>query len=146
MMNKDQSIVLQVAAKIAADLVNGQNDGDINKRVADWAIATEAAFDHLSTLHGWSNTQATTEDVIAQITTSFPSATVEAEQPAQSFSTGVRVAGKQHGPLPDWLIKAAAAAGVDEVWDNRDQLASNPRRPHFKAVKGEEAFWPPKGK
>jgi hypothetical protein len=139
MINKDQSIVMQVAAKIAADLVG--RDGDINQRICDWVVAHDAVYEHLSNQHGWTGTP-TVEQVIAQVETNFPNTTVVAESPLG----GVRVAGKQHGPLPDWLIKQASEAGVSEVWDNRDQLASNPKRPHFKAVQGEKAFWPPKGK
>lgn len=56
----------------------------------------------------------------------------------------VQIKGKAHGPIPPWLIKAAADARVEWVWDNRDQLGANPKRPHFKNVNGDEAFWPPK--
>lgn len=56
----------------------------------------------------------------------------------------VQIKGKAHGPIPAWLVKAAADARVEWVWDNRDQLGANPRRPHFKNVNGDEAFWPPK--
>jgi len=56
----------------------------------------------------------------------------------------VQIKGKAHGPIPDWLVKAAADAGVEYVWDNRDQLGANPKRPHFKNVNGDDAFWPPK--
>jgi hypothetical protein len=31
------------------------------------------------------------------------------------------------------------------VWDNRDQLAANPKRPWFKDANGDKAFWAPKG-
>jgi hypothetical protein len=56
----------------------------------------------------------------------------------------VQIKGKAHGPIPAWMVKAAADAGVEWVWDNRDQIAANPTRPHFKNVNGDDAFWPPK--
>lgn len=60
-------------------------------------------------------------------------------------ANGVTIKGKQHGPIPDWLVLEAFQAGVSMVWDNRDQIANNPRRPWFKAVDGDKAFWAPKG-
>jgi len=60
-------------------------------------------------------------------------------------ANGVSIKGNQWGPIPDWLIIEAAQAGVKQVWDNRDQLAANPKRPWFKDVNGDKAFWAPKG-
>lgn len=56
--------------------------------------------------------------------------------------------GGQQGPLPEWFIKAAAAKGVTEVFDNRHRLVENPKLPWFKSTKeqGELPFWPPKGR
>jgi hypothetical protein len=56
----------------------------------------------------------------------------------------VTVKGNQHGSIPDWLILEAAQAGVTQVWDNRDQVAGT-KRPWFKDVNGDKAFWPPRG-
>jgi hypothetical protein len=58
---------------------------------------------------------------------------------------GVSIKGNQWGPIPDWLVLEAAQAGVTQVWDNRDQLAANPKRPWFKDANGDKAFWAPKG-
>ena len=58
---------------------------------------------------------------------------------------GVTIKGNQWGPIPDWLVLEAAQAGVTQVWDNRDQLAANPKRPWFKDANGDKAFWAPKG-
>jgi hypothetical protein len=58
---------------------------------------------------------------------------------------GVTIKGDQWGPIPDWLVLEAAQAGVTQVWDNRNQLAQNPKRPWFKDVNGDKAFWAPKG-
>ena len=64
-------------------------------------------------------------------------------------SSGLRVIGKQHGDLPDWIFKDAADAGVTKIFDNRDGLEENPKRPWFKDADGGrngKAFWPPKGR
>jgi hypothetical protein len=60
-------------------------------------------------------------------------------------ANGVSIKGDQWGPIPDWLVLEAAQAGVTQVWDNRNQLAANPKRPWFKDVNGDKAFWAPKG-
>ena len=56
----------------------------------------------------------------------------------------VVVKGNQHGELPNWLYAEAQAHGVTQVWDNRDKVAGT-KRPWFKDVNGDKAFWPPKG-
>jgi hypothetical protein len=57
---------------------------------------------------------------------------------------GVSVKGNQFGAIPDWLTAEAAQAGVTQVWDNRDKVAGT-KRPWFKDVNGDKAFWPPRG-
>jgi hypothetical protein len=59
-------------------------------------------------------------------------------------ANGISVKGNQFGPLPDWLVLEAAQAGVAQVWDNRDKVAGT-KRPWFKDVNGDKAFWPPRG-
>ena len=54
------------------------------------------------------------------------------------------VKGNQHGELPNWLYAEAQTFGVTQVWDNRDKVAGT-KRPWFKDVNGDKAFWPPKG-
>ena len=66
-------------------------------------------------------------------------------QASSAKGDGVTIKGNQWGPIPDWLVLEAAQAGVNQVWDNRDQLAANPKRPWFKDVNGDKAFWAPKG-
>jgi hypothetical protein len=66
-------------------------------------------------------------------------------QASSAKGDGVTIKGNQWGPIPDWLVLEAAQAGVTQVWDNRDQLAANPKRPWFKDVNGDKAFWAPKG-
>ena len=60
-------------------------------------------------------------------------------------ANGVSIKGDQWGPIPDWLVLEAAQAGVTQVWDNRNGLAANPKRPWFKDANGDKAFWAPKG-
>jgi hypothetical protein len=57
---------------------------------------------------------------------------------------GVIVKGNQFGDIPDWLVFEASQAGVTQVWDNRDKVAGT-KRPWFKDVNGDKAFWPPRG-
>ena len=66
-------------------------------------------------------------------------------QASSAKGDGVSIKGDQWGPLPDWLILEAAQAGVTQVWDNRNGLAANPKRPWFKDANGDKAFWAPKG-
>lgn len=158
-LSKDQSIVAQVAAKIACDIVTKTGAASVDEAVADWASATQTIYSVLAEMHGWQQIDAPipVDRAIANVQQAFPQAQVitetQAAQPQaalvvqqQPQQGGVRVAGKQHGPLPEWLITEAAMAGVTEVWDNRDKLAENSKRPHFKAVNGDKAFWPPRGR
>ena len=57
---------------------------------------------------------------------------------------GVTVKGNQYGDIPDWLVLEASQTGVTQVWDNRDKVAGT-KRPWFKDVNGDKAFWPPRG-
>jgi len=66
-------------------------------------------------------------------------------QTSSAKGDGVTIKGDQWGPIPDWLVLEAAQAGVTQVWDNRNQLAQNPKRPWFKDANGDKAFWAPKG-
>jgi hypothetical protein len=63
---------------------------------------------------------------------------------AMAEANGISIKGNQFGDIPDWLVLEAAQAGVIQVWDNRDKVAGT-RRPWFKDVNGDKAFWPPKG-
>jgi hypothetical protein len=148
-ISKDESIITQVAAKIAADLV--PDAGDINQNIAEWAIAFDAVLDAIKTAHNVEPTQA--------VAGAFPGATVVTSGPASApvqqtqapTNMTVTVRGTQHGPLPEWLVSQCAAHGVTAVFDNRDGLAINPKRPWFKAADGTKnakgddmAFWPPR--
>ncbi len=146
-MNKDQSIITQVAAKIAADLTPAHDD--VNTRIASWLDAFDAVREALYEAHGNSFGAPTApitttytqpvEQQVQMITNAFPTAT-------PAMVGAIRIKGSQHGPIPEWLVSACAKDGVTEVWDNRDGLAVNPKRPWFKAVSGEQAYWEPKAR
>ena len=153
MISKDQSIVTQVAAKIAAELI--VKDTNTMHNITEWLIAFDAVSEALNNAHGFN-----TEHGIEMLQQTFPNSTVEeaVEAPKPTFTKAAApqpmssgtlvVAGKQHGDLPNWLVSACKKAGVGRVWDNRDQAVGT-KRPWFKqadAVDGQEqaAFWPPK--
>jgi len=142
--SKDQSIITQVAAKIAADLT--PKSDDVMKNISDWVMAFDACAEALLAKamynegHSAPSAPAPTADPVQvateRIMEAFPNSTV------QQFE--VRVKGQQHGPLPEWLASACRAKGVTEVWDNRDKLSQNPKRPWFKSTTTEDAFWAPR--
>lgn len=151
-ISKDQSIITQVAAKIAADLT--PKTDDVNRNIADFLIAFDATTEALLGAHGmtasgsivgtapqWAQ-EAQEAQFVQTVQAVFPSAEVV----SSSGGFQVRVKGKQHGPLPEWLHTECAKKGISEVWDNRDKLSENPKRPWFKAVNGNDAFWAPRGK
>lgn len=134
---KEMSIVAQVAAKIGADLTVATSGG-----VVEWIDNYEAVRDQLFKDHGFTTSAAAAVQQQAY-TQSQAEQALTAAFAAQPVTITVR--GDQHGPLPSWLVEAAAAAGVTEVWDNRDKLSENAKRPWFKEVGGnEKPFWPPK--
>ena len=143
-ISKDQSIITQVAAKIAADLT--LKTEDVNKNLADFLVAFEVTTEALLKAHGMNaitNEQQFTEAVNAVF--AQPTQTDVVAVPAQSSGGfSVRIKGTQHGPIPEWLASACRAKGVTEVWDNRDRLVDNPKRPWFKSTTSEDAFWAPR--
>lgn len=145
MVSKDQSIITQVAAKIAADLT--PKTDDIMTNISNWVLAFDATTDALLGAHGMSKDASTTgfsneQDLESALKDAFGA--TEVSMPQQSGGFQVRIKGKQHGPIPAWLNDECAKVGVTEVWDNRDGLAANPKRPWFKAVQGDKAFWEPR--
>lgn len=127
-MDKDKSIITQVAAKIASELTC--NNADVVKFADNFDAVTELLMNAI-----YKGVAPSDEAVFA---TAFPQAT------SQDFS--VRIKNEQQGPIPSWLIDACKRDGVTEVYDNRGDLAANPKRPWFKAVNDKEkAYWPPKG-
>lgn len=148
-ISKDQSIIMQVAAKIAADLT--PKTGDVNANVVAFAEAYDAVCEIILASQGMEMTTSNGATVTPihnpeQDMRVFQQAFPQATETPQSVGFNVRIKGKQHGPIPEWLNKACAEKGVTEVWDNRDGLASNPKRPWFKSTTSNDAFWEPKRK
>ena len=127
--------------KIAADLTDKTKEMDA--RISEYAVLfstiKELVFDEI-----FGDTSAaqevTTNNVVQMVQSSF------AGSEAVSSGGAVSIKGTTHGPIPEWLIKACKRDGVTEVWDNRDGLAENPKRPSFRATSGEKSYWPPRGK
>jgi hypothetical protein len=140
-MDKDKAIITQVCAKIAADLTDKTKEMDA--RLSEYAVLfstiKDIVFDEI-----FGDTSAaqetTTNNVVQMVQSSF------AGSEAVSSGGSVSIKGTTHGPIPEWLIKACKRDGVTEVWDNRDGLAENPKRPSFRATTGEKSYWPPRGK
>ena len=140
-MDKDKAIITQVCAKIAADLTDKTKE--VDARLSEYAVLfstiKDIVFDEI-----FGDTSAAqevpTNNVVQMVQTAFTgSETV-------SKVGDVQIKGTTHGPIPEWLIKACKRDGVNEVWDNRDGLAENPKRPSFRATSGEKSYWPPRGK
>lgn len=139
-MDKDKSIITQVAAKIASELAT--SDRDVNTAITAFADAFDAVTELLmNAIYKGAGTQGgMVDDNFGEtlIATAFPQAT--------STEFSVRIKNDQQGPIPAWLVSACQRDGVTEVYDNRGDLAANPKRPWFKAVNDKEkAYWPPKG-
>jgi hypothetical protein len=151
-MDKDRAIITQVCAKIASDMTDKTKD--VDARISEFAVLFSTVNDILiETIYG-ETTQAKAvaqnNNVVQMIKESFSGSTeveTSSAQPKSSGSSGsIQIVGKQHGEIPDWLIKACKRDGVVKVYDNRDGLEANAKRPHFKAVEAEKAYWPPRAK
>ena len=140
-MDKDKAIITQVCAKIAADLTN-KAEG-VDTRLSEFAVLfstiKEIVFEEI-----FGDTSAAQEEATNNVVQMVQTAFTGSE--AVSKVGDVQIKGTTHGPIPEWLIKACKRDGVNEVWDNRDGLAENPKRPSFRATSGEKSYWPPRGK
>ena len=81
---------------------------------------------------------------MAKVQNTKPKMRIAQASSAMADANGVSVKGNQYGDIPDWLVLEAFQAGVTQVWDNRDKVAGT-KRPWFKDVNGDKAFWPPRG-
>ena len=137
-MDKDRTIITQVCAKIAADLVN--LTGTTEEKMGEFAILFSSVKDMVF------DTLESDKDMapIVQLQQSFQGSTIVSDGGQTQASGPIQIVGKQHGDLPDWLIVACKRDGTTKVYDNRDGLAINPKRPWFKAVEGDKAYWAPK--
>jgi hypothetical protein len=144
-MDKDRAIITQVCAKIASDMTDKSTD--VDTRLGEFATLFSTISDILmDSIYG-----ATPVINIAEQNSKVISMVKEAFNAEEVFSSNqtsgeLAVKGAQHGPLPDWLIKACKRDGVTLVYDNRDGLVANPKRPSFKAVDAEKAYWPPRSR
>lgn len=143
-MDKDRAIITQVSAKIAADLTD--KSAGVDAKLGEFATLFSSINEiMMDTIYGGTtNTQAVQQNnaVIKMLKEELGAEEVQ----TPTTSSTVTVKGQQHGPLPDWLIKACKRDGVTVVYDNRDGLAANPKRPSFRAVDAEKAYWPPRSK
>lgn len=147
MISKDESIVTQVAAKIASELTSAtQNDGSEASVQATYLSHFDFVRELLVGAHGFGSAPAPSQsfnnvdNVVATFGASYESA-----------GNALQVQGIQHGPLPEWLVKACAKSGCTKVFDNRDTATPENRRPLFKAADNTTdpktgkplAFWAP---
>ena len=148
-MDKDRAIITQVCAKIASDLTDKTRD--VDTRISEFAVLFSTVTDILiESIYGESTQAMATavaqnNNVVQMIKESFSGSTEVSSEQSKSGGS-LKIVGKQHGDIPDWLIKACKRDGVDKVYDNRDGLEANAKRPHFKAVEAEKAYWPPRAK
>jgi len=146
-MDKDRAIITQVAAKIAAELVNTSKDTThkLGEFTALFMGVKDIIFDAID--GNADNAQ------IYELAKKTFNATevgsgdiVNASDPFPKGPDPLEIAGQQHGEIPEWLIRACKRDGITKVWDNRDGLSVNPKRPWFKAVDADKAYWPPRTK
>ena len=81
---------------------------------------------------------------MSKVQNTAPKMRIAQASSAKGDGQTVTVKGNQFGAIPDWLVLESAQAGVTLVWDNRDKVAGT-KRPWFKDVNGDKAFWPPRG-
>jgi hypothetical protein len=143
-MDKDKAIITQVCAKIAADLTDKTKA--VDERIGEFATLFSSITEMLmEEIYGSNTLQESNARIVSMVQQTFNAE--EVTKPSTTSTGAVQIAGQQHGEIPDWLIKACKRDGVTKVYDNRDGLAQNPKRPWFKAVDDKEkAYWPPRGK
>jgi len=142
-MDKDRAIITQVCAKIAADLTDKSTG--VDERLGEFTTLFSSITEIImEQIYGGEESQTQNNNIIQMAEDTFNAD--EVNTPMSGSSGTVTVKGLQHGPLPEWLIKACKRDGVTTVYDNRDGLAANPKRPSFKAVDAEKAYWPPRGR
>ena len=149
MISKDQSIVTQVAAKIASELTGiTQTDGNLDSIQAAYLDHFDFVLTALNDAHGGATAPASVPTILANTEQNVVNAF---NATYESAGAALQVKGIQHGPIPAWLVEACSKAGVTAVFDNRDTATAENRRPMFKAADGTTdkngkplAFWPPR--
>ena len=138
-MDTDKKIITQVAAKIASDLVNKEADTDA--KLGEFTTLFTSIKDIMFEVIDGAQPQA---EIYEMAKKTFNATPVDGGPPSTVVDGVLQIVGQQHGVLPDWLIKACKRDGVTRVYDNRDGLSVNPKRPWFKAVDADKAYWAPK--
>lgn len=153
-IDRDASIVSQVAAKIAGDIAVKASQGDLGVTLEEYEIAFTFVRDSLFAAIGFG----TITEAFAGTTVATPeeAAAAPAYTAPVAASGALTCAGDQHGPFPAWLEAATAKVGCRKVYDNRGGkfavLDANGnainKRPWFKQAdqaNGADpvAFWPP---
>ena len=153
MISKDESIVTQVAAKIASELTCKTDcDGNLENIQSAYLAHFDFVRELLVSTHGFGEVVATNSPKVSTETNRINDI-AESFDAGYTQGGGVQIKGKQHGPIPAWLVTACAKANVTTVYDNRDTRTAENRRPLFKAVDGNMdakgqplAFWAPSPK
>jgi hypothetical protein len=153
MISKDESIVTQVAAKIASELTcKTECDGNLENIQSAYLAHFDFVRELLVGTHGFGEVVATNSPKVSTETNRVNDI-AESFDAGYTQGSGVQIKGKQHGPIPAWLVTACAKANVTTVYDNRDTSTAENRRPLFKAVDGNMdakgqplAFWAPSPK
>jgi hypothetical protein len=154
MISKDESIVTQVAAKIASELTCKTDcDGNLENIQQAYLQHFDFVRELLVSTHGFGEVVAVTNSPKVSTETNRINDIAESFDAGYTQGGGVQIKGKQHGPIPAWLVTACAKANVTTVYDNRDTSTAENRRPLFKAVDGNMdakgqpiAFWAPSPK
>lgn len=133
------------ASRITAALIAQGGIAPTEEAAADaFADLTSRCLDVLNALEG--SPAPTPQAAQAAVEAAFPG-TTEVATPVVSQEP-LRIISGDGSPAPAWLFEAAAKAGVTAVFDNRGDLAANPKRPWFKQAEPKvdkpKGFWPPR--
>lgn len=133
------------ASRLTAALITKGGIEPTPESAADtFAELTEAALTVLNGLEG-----ASVQQTAKVIKANFPGTTEVGNEPTVKGGK-LRFIGGSGDDHPSWIFEAARKAGVTAVYDNREDLAENPKRPWYKQAEPEvdrddaKAFWPPR--
>jgi hypothetical protein len=128
------------ASRITAALITA-GKVDSEEMAADvFADLTSKCLDVINGLEG---AAPPARSIAAVIERELPGATEIPQELAE-----LRIINPINDDHPAWLYEQAKQAGVVAVWDNRDGLKENSKRPWYKQAEPEsddpKPFWPPK--
>jgi hypothetical protein len=151
-IDRDSSIVAQVAAKAAVEVSIAKSE-TLEETLTNFSVAFNYIRNEMFEVIGCQPLAGMTVALEQAFPNSHTLTVAQAAAPQRDLAPvaapqgTVRVVGTQHGELPSWLFTAAAQSGTTKVYDNRDGLAQNAKRPWFKDADNKEvAFWPPRGR